>query len=135
MAKHLHEIRDPIHGFIRVETPERKILDSRALQRLRHVHQLSMTHLIYPGATHRRFEHSLGVMELAGKVFDILTHPANVACEEAREVIPGNVADLGYWRRVVRMAALCHDVGHLPFSHAAEEQLLPDGWNHERLSD
>jgi hypothetical protein len=90
MAKHLHEIRDPIHGFIRVETPERKILDSRALQRLRHVYQLSMTHLIYPGATHRRFEHSLGVMELAGKVFDVLTHPANVACEEFLKVwLPG----------------------------------------------
>src|SRR5947209_6924149 len=51
MAKHLHEIRDPIHGFIRVETPERKILDSRPFQRLRHIHQLAMTSLVYPGAT------------------------------------------------------------------------------------
>ena len=135
MAKHLHEIRDPIHGFIRVETPERKILDSRPFQRLRHVHQLAMTYLIYPGATHRRFEHSLGVLELAGRVFDIITHPANVNTDAAREVIPGNPADLSYWRRVVRMAALCHDIGHLPFSHAAEEELLPEGWDHERLSD
>jgi uncharacterized protein len=135
MAKHLHEIRDPIHGFIRVETPERRILDSRPFQRLRHIHQLAMTYLIYPGATHRRFEHSLGVMELAGRVFDVITHSANATTEAAREVIPGNPTELSYWRRVVRMAALCHDFGHLSFSHAAEEELLPRGWNHERLSD
>jgi uncharacterized protein len=135
MAKPLHEIRDPIHGFIRVETPERSILDSRPIQRLRYIHQLAMTYLVYPGATHRRFEHSLGVLELAGRVFDVITNPANVNNTAARDVIPGNIADLGYWRRVVRMAALCHDVGHLPFSHAAEEELLPAGWNHERLTD
>ena len=65
MPKDLHEIRDPIHNFILIETEERKILDSRPFQRLRHIHQLAMTYLVYPGATHRRFEHSLGVMELA----------------------------------------------------------------------
>jgi HD superfamily phosphohydrolase len=47
--------------------------------------------------------------------------------------MPGD-HQLGYWRRVVRLAALCHDVGHLPFSHAAEHDLLPQGWNHERLT-
>ncbi len=41
---------------------------------------------------------------------------------------------IGYWKRAVRLAALLHDVGHLPFSHAAEEELLPAGWNHERLT-
>ena len=135
MAKHLHEIRDPIHVFIKLETPERRILDSRPFQRLRHIHQLAMTYLIYPGATHRRFEHSLGVMELAGRVFDVITQGAHVTNEAAREVIPGNSVDLSYWRRVVRMAALCHDIGHLPFSHAAEEELLPPGWDHERITD
>ena len=132
MAKHLHEIRDPIHGFIRVDSQERKILDSRPFQRLRHIHQLAMTYLLYPGATHRRFEHSLGVMELAGRVFDIVTREDNCT-DAARAVIPVN--DLPYWRRVVRMAALCHDIGHLPFSHAAEKELLPKGWSHERITD
>jgi uncharacterized protein len=134
MAKHLHEIRDPIHVFIRVETPERRILDSRPFQRLRHIHQLALTYLVYPGATHRRFEHSLGVMELAGRVFDVITNPAHITTDAAREVLPGNATDLANWRRVVRLAALCHDIGHLPFSHAAEG-LLPLGWDHERITD
>lgn len=73
MAKHFHEIRDPVHVFIRLDSDERKVLDSRPFQRLRYIHQLGLTYLIYPGATHRRFEHSLGVMELAGKVYDIVT--------------------------------------------------------------
>lgn len=132
MAKDLHEIRDPIHNFIRIETEERRILDSRPFQRLRHIHQLAMTYLVYPGATHRRFEHSLGVMELAGRVFDIVTKENHLYSDSARNVVPRNKLD--YWRQVVRMAALCHDVGHPPFSHAAEE-LLPDGWDHQRMTD
>lgn len=110
------------------------MLDSRPFQRLRQVHQLAMAYLLYPGATHRRFEHSLGVMELAGRVFDTVTAPANVTNDVARGVVPGNATDLGRWRRTVRMAALVHDIGHLPFSHAAEG-LLPDGWDHERITD
>src|SRR5208337_2006815 len=132
MAKNIHEIRDPIHVFVRLDNRERDILDSRPFQRLRHIHQLAMTYLVYPGATHRRFEHSLGVMELAGRVFDVVTKEINLYSDSAREVVPRN--DLPYWRRVVRMAALCHDIGHLPFSHAAEKDLLPVGWDHERIS-
>jgi len=135
MSKHVHEIRDPIHVFVRLDDDERRVLDSRPFQRLRHVHQLALCYLLYPAATHKRFEHSLGVMELAGRVFDIVTHPANVT-DDIRRLLPELAQDdkLRYWRRVLRMAALCHDTGHLPFSHAAEEALLPEGWDHERLS-
>jgi len=126
-----HEIRDPIHVFVRLDTDERRVLDSRELQRLRHVHQLALTYLVYPGATHRRFEHSLGVMELATRVFDVITAPP--IHEKIRDIIP-NKNKRNYWRRVLRMAALCHDLGHLPFSHAAETELLPEGWDHERLT-
>lgn len=132
MVKHLHEIRDPIHVFIRLDTDERKVLDSRPFQRLRQIHQLALTYLVYPGATHRRFEHSLGVMELASRVFDVITSPANMT-EEVREIIPDEDQKM-YWQRVLRMAALCHDLGHLPFSHGAEKELLPVGWNHERIT-
>jgi uncharacterized protein len=130
-----HEIRDPIHIFVRLDSHERAVLNSRAFQRLRHIHQLALTYLVYPGATHKRFEHSLGVMELAGRVFDVVTNRANVTDEICR-ALPAlnNEAERGYWRRVLRMAALCHDIGHLPFSHAAEAELLPDGWDHERLT-
>src|ERR1017187_3897808 len=134
MTKHVHEFRDPIHGFIRVDSKERLVVDSRPVQRLRHIHQLALTYLLYPGATHRRFEHSLGVMELAGRVYDIVTDPNNIVDNAARDLVPEHGKfDHQYWRRVVRMAALCHDVGSPPFSHAAED-LFPEGWNHERLT-
>jgi len=135
MAKNIHEIRDPIHVFVRLDNRERDVVDSRPFQRLRHIHQLAMTYLVYPGATHRRFEHSLGVMELAGRVFDVITRAENIT-DKIRELIPEVTrdGDLPYWRRVLRAAALCHDLGHLPFSHAAEKELLPPGWDHERLT-
>jgi len=133
MAKKIHEIRDPIHVFVRLSHDERNVLDSRPFQRLRHIHQLALTYLVYPGATHRRFEHSLGVMELTGRVYDVVTSNAT---DDVRNEFP-DVADdrkREYWRCVLRMAALCHDIGHLPFSHAAEKELLPEGWTHETLT-
>jgi HD superfamily phosphohydrolase len=125
------EIRDPIHNFIRLEPDEAKVLDSAPFQRLRNIHQLALTYLLYPGATHRRFEHSLGVMELASRVYDVVTDSDNIQ-DSVREIVPKGF-NLEYWRRTLRMAALCHDLGHLPFSHAASD-LLPKGWNHERLT-
>ena len=77
MSKNIHEIRDPIHVFVRLDSDERKVLNSRCFQRLRHIHQLALTYLVYPGATHKRFEHSLGVMELAARVYDVVTNPLN----------------------------------------------------------
>ena len=135
MMQTVHEIRDPIHIFVRMDGDERRVLDSRPFQRLRDIHQLAMTYFVYPGATHKRFEHSLGVMELAGRVFDIVTNRDNVV-DDIRDLLPEtSVSDKKrYWRRVVRMAALCHDIGHLPFSHAAEKALLPEGWDHEKLT-
>ncbi len=133
--KYLHEFRDPVHDFIEVTGHERAIVDSRAVQRLRHINQLALTNLVYHGTTHKRFEHSLGVMHLAGVAFDELTADQNVS-DEVRELIPelSQPNNFAYWRTVVRMAALCHDLGHLPFSHAAEHEMLPVGYTHERIS-
>lgn len=136
VPKYIHEIRDPIHVFVRLDNPERDVLNSKPFQRLRHIHQLALTYLVYPGATHKRFEHSLGVMELASRVFDVITNPDNVTEEIRRRLGPlgnANSDELRYWRRVLRMAALCHDIGHLPFSHAAED-LFPQGWDHEKVT-
>jgi len=135
MSKTIHEIRDPIHIFIKLDTDERKVLDSRPFQRLRYIHQLALTYLVYPGATNRRFEHSLGVMELSGRVYDVVTNPDNIT-DKIKGLIPEILLEdkKRYWRRVLRMAALCHDIGHLPFSHASEKDLLPEGWDHERLT-
>src|SRR6218665_901117 len=99
MGKYFHEVRDAVHVFDRLDSEERKVLDSQPFQRLRYVHQLAMTYLVYPGATHRRFEHSLGVMELAGRVFDTITADVN-RCEEIRDVFRGP-EQIPYWRRVL----------------------------------
>ena len=74
-------------------------------------------------------------MELAGRAFDVITHAQNLDAR-VRDRLPelGQGDKLAYWRRVLRMAALCHDLGHLPFSHAAEKELLPEGWTHEDMS-
>lgn len=137
MPKEGHELLDPIHGFIKLDADERRVLDSAPYQRLRNIHQLAFTYLVYPGATHRRFEHCLGVMELAGRIFDVITDPANMKLVSDIQGLPINqgkrATELPYWRKIVRIAALCHDMGHLPFSHAAED-LLPKDWTHERLS-
>jgi HD superfamily phosphohydrolase len=130
-----HEIRDPIYGFIHVSGDERSVIDSRPVQRLRYVRQLAMTGLLYPAASHSRFEHSLGTMHLASSVFDAVTRVDNVT-DDIRIQLPMllDAGHLSYWRQVARMAGLCHDLGHLPFSHAAESDLLPEGWSHERIS-
>src|SRR6266540_3398716 len=133
VAKEFNEIRDPLQVFVEADPDELAVVDSSPFQRLRHIHQLALTYLIYPGATHRRFEHSLGVMQVAGRIYDIVMRDENLS-DVVREVVPSSWRKREYWRSVLRMAALCHDVGHLPFSHVAEDELLPDGWDHERMT-
>ena len=122
------KICDPVHGFIRFGALEQKLIDSAPFQRLRYIHQMGTAYLVYPGATHTRFEHSLGVMELAGRIYTTLTAPHNqvVSLNKSPE-------ELSYWLLILRLAALCHDLGHLPFSHTAEKSLLPDG-GHEQMT-
>jgi HD superfamily phosphohydrolase len=128
------QVRDPLHVFVEVTAAERPVFDCPAFQRLRHIHQLALSYLVYPGATHRRFEHSLGVMELASRIFDVVTDQQNLT-DQVRAIVPDDPHRLHYWRQVLRVAALCHDTGHLPFSHAAEKELLPAGTSHESLSE
>lgn len=116
----LKKIYDAVHGFIRFNAIENELIDSAPFQRLHYLHQLGIAYLVYPGATHRRFEHSLGAMELASRIFDRLTSRFTIENKE-------------YWRQVIRLAALCHDLGHLPFSHVAEKYLLGKG-GHEKYT-
>ena len=132
MTKVRHEVRDGVHGFIYFDNLEKDLIDSAPFQRLRSVHQLAMSYQVYPGATHKRFEHCLGVMEVASRIFDTLFKERQD--DSVNRLIAQHLTALDYWRRVVRIAALLHDLGHLPFSHAAEKELLPQGWNHERLT-
>ena len=129
-----NEVRDPVHTFIDFNSLEREVIDSLPFQRLRHVHQLALSGQVYPGASHKRFEHSLGVMHLAGRIFDVVTKEEKLS-DEVRDLVPKRgEAEFSYWKTVLRVAALCHDIGHLPFSHAGEEDLLPEDWDHERIT-
>lgn len=129
-----NEVRDPVHTFIEFGGIERTVIDSPPFQRLRHVHQLALSGQVYPGASHKRFEHSLGVMHLASRIFDVVTAEDKLN-DAVRDLVPDRRSpEHGYWRTVLRVAALCHDIGHLPFSHAAESELLPEGWDHERVT-
>lgn len=126
-----YKVRDPIHGFVRYDRHEKRIIDSPPVQRLRHIHQLATTFLVYPGATHRRFEHSLGVMDLASRIYEfIISHCGDLP----GGLVPNDESERDYWHRVVRLAALLHDIGHLPFSHAAEKELLPPECSHETMT-
>jgi len=122
------KIYDSVHGFIPFDEFEKELIDSLPFQRLHYIHQLGIAYLVYPGATHTRFEHSLGVMSLATLMFEKIC--TSIRPDVFHFVPRKGSAEYLYWRRVLRMAALCHDLGHLPFSHVAEKDLL-GGLNHE----
>ncbi|MBW3540003.1 MAG: HD domain-containing protein [Planctomycetes bacterium] len=127
-------VRCPVHGFIHFSENERRIVDHRLFRRLRHIKQLALTEYLYPGATHSRFEHSLGVMELATRAFDRLAAVRGDLLESTfREVAGFEDQPLALARQVLRLAALLHDVGHAPFSHAAEA-VIHAGSSHEALT-
>lgn len=126
-------VRCPVHGFIRFSENERQIIDHRLFRRLRYIRQLALTELVYPGAAHTRFEHSLGVMDVATRAFDSLAAKHGGLMDEVFKQVPGYVYQtLARARQDLRLAALLHDVGHGPFSHAAEVVLHSGG--HEQLS-
>src|SRR5262245_56558242 len=130
----VHRIRCPIHGFIRFSEHERTIIDHPLFRRLRWIRQLALTELVYPGATHTRFEHSLGVMEVATRIFDALARSQGGLMEEVfRGVEQLKDRPLAKARQLVRLAALLHDTGHCCFSHAAEE-VIQEGSDHEALT-
>ncbi|HSX25478.1 MAG TPA: HD domain-containing protein [Chlamydiales bacterium] len=116
------KIYDSVHGFIPFDEFEKELIDSLPFQRLHYIHQLGIAYLVYPGATHTRFEHSLGVMALATLMFEKICK--SVRPDVFHFVPRKGSSDFLYWRRVLRMAALCHDLGHLPFSHVAEKDIL-----------
>lgn len=108
-------INDPIHGHLELSGLALSIIDTPEFQRLRRLKQLGTTYLIFPGAEHTRFQHSIGVYHLARKQMEILSEKQPELLVTAREV------------ELVAIAGLCHDLGHGPYSHAFEE------WVNRRL--
>lgn len=116
------EIVDPIHGVIQAGETEKKIIDDSIFQRLRQISQLSGAHLVYPGARHARFEHSLGTMHIAGTTAQSLFERGFVTESQAGHI---------------RLAGLLHDIGHGPYSHLFEAVMrrrgILGGADHEEI--
>ncbi|MFM7194787.1 MAG: HD domain-containing protein, partial [Bacteroidota bacterium] len=113
-------INDPLYGFVSVENPLIfQVISHPWFQRLRHIRQLGMADMVYPGASHTRFQHALGAYHLMGKALDSLRNKGVSISEEEREA--------------VLLAILLHDIGHGPLSHALEETLMP-GVHHESIT-
>jgi HD superfamily phosphohydrolase len=102
------EIKDPVHGYVYITEEEKTVIDSYPVQRLHRLRQLAGAEYVYPGANHTRFEHSIGVMYLAGRVVE---NPYISQLVSEDEIA------------TVRIAGLLHDVGHGPFSHVFEQLL------------
>jgi HD superfamily phosphohydrolase len=102
-------VRDPLWDTIRLDPVAVRIVDSAPFQRLRHIKQLGHAHLVYPGATHTRFDHALGVYHLAGRALAVMSERGSLEDVDPTEL------------RLIPLAGLLHDIGHYPFSHALEE--------------
>jgi len=114
-------VKDPVHGYIRILPHELEILDTFAFQRLRRIKQLAVVDLVYPGAVHTRFSHSLGVAHVVEKFLEELLPKAEVPQSERERYLV-----------FMRLVALLHDIGHGPYSHVFEDFVLyPRGTSHE----
>ncbi|MBB3930175.1 hypothetical protein GGR25_001214 [Kaistia hirudinis] len=104
-------ISDPIHGNIGLSDLESEIVSSRAFQRLHNVRQLGLAHLVFPGAAYSRFAHSVGACYNASSILESLQRNSDIQIEKSRII-------------ALRLAALVHDIGHYPFSHATEHLVV-----------
>ena len=122
-------LRDPVHGDIELSRDELRLVDTAEFQRLRGIKQLGSASLVYPGAVHTRFEHSIGTLHLCDQLLQACTK--NAARDPA-----GCHRVTDEERRVLRAAALLHDVTHIPYGHNIEDQtgLLPRHDQPERFA-
>ena len=108
-------LRDPVHGDVYLSDEEMAVLDTREMQRLRGVKQLGTAYLVYPGAVHTRFDHLIGALHVTSKVIESVNKNA--------ELDPSGCLAIGEGEaRIIRLAALIHDITHIPFGHSIEDQ-------------
>lgn len=120
MSTHNRNINDPVYGFIRIDDPMiSSVISHPYMQRLRRISQIGLSSLVYPGAVHNRFTHSIGAMHLMSRAISTLR-------EKGFEITPHEAT-------AAKLAILLHDIGHAPFSHTLEGEFL-DGITHEDIS-
>jgi len=113
-------LKDPLYGFVSIDEPFKSIIETEQFQRLRNIKQLGLSYLIYPSANHSRFEHSIGAFYLAQKIVERISTRKAARAEK-----------ISYSKEFMA-AALLHDIGHYPFSHAIERSIgLANGASHE----
>ncbi|HET6201372.1 MAG TPA: HD domain-containing protein [Planctomycetota bacterium] len=108
-------LRDAVHGDVTLTEEERRVLDTAAFQRLRGVRQLGSAYLVYPGAHHTRFEHAIGTLEMASRIVEAVNRNRDLEPARCLGIAPEEA-------RIVRLAALLHDVTHIPHGHNIEDQ-------------
>jgi len=149
LIKNYKKIYDNIHGYITISNIACKIIDSYEFQRLRYMRQLSTCYFVFPNASHSRFEHSIGTYHLADKMLQaIITNSDKKYVDD----ILYNIDELKYYTNnfdksqnnrilddyiceLVKIAALCHDVGHGPFSHTFDDIFIPNISKKQNLGD
>lgn len=114
-------LKDPLYGFISIDEPFKSLIETLEFQRLRNIKQLGLGYLIYPSANHSRFEHSIGAFYLAQKIIERISAEKTA---KAKKIL---------YKNEFMAAALLHDIGHYPFSHAIEASIgLANGASHEQ---
>ncbi|KAG0168582.1 SAM domain and HD [Apophysomyces sp. BC1015] len=121
-------INDPIHGHIRLDNYTVDFIDTVQFQRLRDLKQLGSAYFVFPGGSHNRFEHSIGVSHLSGCLIERFQKD-----QPELDITPEEI-------KCVKLAGLCHDLGHGPFSHVFDSEFMPHArpgfeWSHEQGSE
>lgn len=120
-------LKDNLWGMVEIDPVCAWLIDGPLLQRLRYVKQLGVTYLTYPGAQHTRFEHSIGVLYVVNRLLDAFHRNkvnAGTSANDHPHLRAASYEDLSYEATIVRLAALLHDIGHIPFSHATENSFI-----------
>ena len=115
------ELFVPVHGHILLYPEEIAIIDHPSFQRLRRVRQLGLAHMVFPGATHTRFEHSVGAVHVAQLIISHVNHNFRKKEPAPKQLLYGGITM--ETARLIRLGALLHDIGHLPYGHTLEDEL------------
>lgn len=127
-------IRDPVHGDVGITLLEKFLIDLDIFQRMRGISQLGPTQLVYPGAVHNRFTHSIGTLHVSEELAEICNHNYNIF----EKVLAEHILKINpYQHLLIRLSALLHDIAHIPFGHTLEDEgnLFKPEWEDEKRSD